>query len=164
MTASPSPSSPTTETPKADAPKTAPSGRGPVLRLAGVRKSYNVGTPVEVEVLHGIDLTVERGAFIAVNVGYVLVMVPMIFASALPGQYGRWLWRGVLLPGALSILVAVAGRALVPDGTALVAQLAASGLTGLCGLAACLLVLPEARDTAATLYRRLRRRVDPAAR
>ncbi len=65
MTASPSPSSPTTETPKADAPKTAPSGRGPVLRLAGVRKSYNVGTSVEVEVLHGIDLTLERGEFVA---------------------------------------------------------------------------------------------------
>jgi O-antigen/teichoic acid export membrane protein len=104
------------------------------------------------------------GAFIAVNVGYVLVMVPMIFASALPGQYGRWLWRGVLLPGALSILVAIAGRALVPEAASLMAQLAASGLTGLCGLAACLLVLPEARDTAATLYRRLRRRLDPAAR
>ena len=39
--------------------------RGPVLRLAGVRKSYNVGTPVEVEVLHGIDLLLEQGEFVA---------------------------------------------------------------------------------------------------
>jgi lipoprotein-releasing system ATP-binding protein len=36
-----------------------------VLRLEKVCKSYNVGTPVEVEVLHDIDLTLERGAFVA---------------------------------------------------------------------------------------------------
>jgi lipoprotein-releasing system ATP-binding protein len=36
-----------------------------VLRLDGVRKSYNIGSPVEVEVLHGIDLTLERGEFVA---------------------------------------------------------------------------------------------------
>ncbi len=37
----------------------------PVLRLAQVRKSYNLGTPIEVEVLHGIDLTLARGEFAA---------------------------------------------------------------------------------------------------
>lgn len=37
----------------------------PTLRLHGVRKSYGVGTPVEVEVLHGIDLTLRRGEFAA---------------------------------------------------------------------------------------------------
>lgn len=36
-----------------------------VLRLEKVCKSYNVGSPVEVEVLHDIDLTLERGAFVA---------------------------------------------------------------------------------------------------
>jgi lipoprotein-releasing system ATP-binding protein len=36
-----------------------------VLRLEGVCKSYNVGTPVEVEVLHGIDFVLERGEFCA---------------------------------------------------------------------------------------------------
>jgi lipoprotein-releasing system ATP-binding protein len=35
------------------------------LELEGVRKSYGVGTPVEVEVLHGIDLVVARGEFAA---------------------------------------------------------------------------------------------------
>jgi lipoprotein-releasing system ATP-binding protein len=35
------------------------------LRLEGVRKSYGVGTPVEVEVLHGIDLSLRRGEFAA---------------------------------------------------------------------------------------------------
>ena len=35
------------------------------LRLDGVRKSYGVGTPVEMEVLHGIDLVLQRGEFAA---------------------------------------------------------------------------------------------------
>jgi lipoprotein-releasing system ATP-binding protein len=35
------------------------------LRLEGVRKSYGAGTPVENEVLHGIDLVLARGEFAA---------------------------------------------------------------------------------------------------
>lgn len=35
----------------------------PVVELAGIRKVYNAGTPVEHEVLHGIDLAVARGEF-----------------------------------------------------------------------------------------------------
>jgi lipoprotein-releasing system ATP-binding protein len=35
------------------------------LRMSGVHKSYGVGTPVETEVLHGIDLVLERGEFAA---------------------------------------------------------------------------------------------------
>lgn len=34
-----------------------------VLRLAGLRKSYNVGLPTELEVLHGLDLTLGRNDF-----------------------------------------------------------------------------------------------------
>jgi lipoprotein-releasing system ATP-binding protein len=37
----------------------------PVLRLEGIRKSFGIGTPAETEVLHGIDLTLERGEFCA---------------------------------------------------------------------------------------------------
>jgi len=37
----------------------------PILALEDVHKAYNVGTPVEVEVLHGIDLALERGEFAA---------------------------------------------------------------------------------------------------
>lgn len=36
-----------------------------VLRLDGVRKSYNVGLPTEVEVLHGLDLRLQRSDFCA---------------------------------------------------------------------------------------------------
>jgi lipoprotein-releasing system ATP-binding protein len=34
-----------------------------VLRLVGLRKSYNVGLPTEMEVLHGLDLTIARRDF-----------------------------------------------------------------------------------------------------
>ncbi len=36
-----------------------------VLRLEGIRKSYGIGTPVQMEVLHGIDLALARGGFYA---------------------------------------------------------------------------------------------------
>jgi lipoprotein-releasing system ATP-binding protein len=37
-----------------------------VVQLQGVRKAFNVGTGIETEVLHGIDLTLYRGDFCAV--------------------------------------------------------------------------------------------------
>ena len=43
----------------------ASSDRHDTLRLEGVRKSYGVGTPAQVEVLHGISLTLARGEFAA---------------------------------------------------------------------------------------------------
>jgi len=36
-----------------------------VLTLRQIRKSYNVGSPVEIEILHGIDLTLAAGEFVA---------------------------------------------------------------------------------------------------
>ncbi|GAB3750373.1 ABC transporter ATP-binding protein [Lysobacter olei] len=39
--------------------------RREVLRLDGLRKSYNIGQPNEVEVLHGIDLCVDSADFAA---------------------------------------------------------------------------------------------------
>jgi lipoprotein-releasing system ATP-binding protein len=35
------------------------------LVLSGIRKSFGIGSPAEVEILHGIDITLERGAFCA---------------------------------------------------------------------------------------------------
>jgi lipoprotein-releasing system ATP-binding protein len=37
----------------------------PVIQLAGLAKAYNLGTPVEIEVLHGIDLSLAEGEFAA---------------------------------------------------------------------------------------------------
>ena len=37
-----------------------------MVQLCGVCKAYNVGLPIETEVLHGIDLTLHRGEFCAV--------------------------------------------------------------------------------------------------
>jgi lipoprotein-releasing system ATP-binding protein len=45
--------------------RVAETGGAETLRLEGVRKAYGVGTPVETEVLHGIDLTLEQGEFAA---------------------------------------------------------------------------------------------------
>ena len=39
----------------------------PLIELAGIRKSYGTGTEVEVEVLHGIDLVIKRGEFVALT-------------------------------------------------------------------------------------------------
>ena len=39
----------------------------PVVRLVGIRKAYSVGTPIETEVLHGIDLVLKRGEFVALT-------------------------------------------------------------------------------------------------
>lgn len=36
-----------------------------VLRLEGVHKSYGIGTPAQIEVLHGIDLVLRKGEFSA---------------------------------------------------------------------------------------------------
>lgn len=36
-----------------------------IIQLKDIRKSYGVGTPVETEVLHGIDLTLQQGEFAA---------------------------------------------------------------------------------------------------
>jgi lipoprotein-releasing system ATP-binding protein len=38
-------------------------GAEEVLRLAGLRKSYNTGEPTEIEVLHGLDLVIRRRDF-----------------------------------------------------------------------------------------------------
>ena len=44
---------------------TQPAPMPPIVALRGVRKSYNPGTPIEVEVLHGIDLEIAPGEFAA---------------------------------------------------------------------------------------------------
>ena len=36
-----------------------------VLHLTGVRRSYDIGTSSEIEILHGIDLDLHRGEFLA---------------------------------------------------------------------------------------------------
>ena len=42
-----------------------PESTTPVLRLQGLRKSYNVGQPNAVEVLHGLDMSLARHDFAA---------------------------------------------------------------------------------------------------
>ena len=51
--------------PGAPLPTLSPAPPAPLLQLRGVRKSYGVGSAVEAEVLHGVDLTLQRGEFAA---------------------------------------------------------------------------------------------------
>ena len=39
----------------------------PILRLEDIRKSYNVGTPVQAEVLHGITMSLDEAEFVALK-------------------------------------------------------------------------------------------------
>jgi lipoprotein-releasing system ATP-binding protein len=41
--------------------------QSPILQLDDIRKSYNVGTPVETEVLHGITLALQEAEFVALK-------------------------------------------------------------------------------------------------
>jgi lipoprotein-releasing system ATP-binding protein len=49
-----------------DATLSPPAAGEVVVQLRGVHKAFNVGTPIETEVLHGIDLTLHKGEFCAV--------------------------------------------------------------------------------------------------
>lgn len=39
----------------------------PILQLKQIRKSYNIGTSIETEILHGIDLQLAPGSFSALT-------------------------------------------------------------------------------------------------
>ena len=39
----------------------------PILRLTNIRRSYNVGTEVETEVLHGISIALQQAEFVALR-------------------------------------------------------------------------------------------------
>ena len=43
-----------------------PETKKPLIEMHGIRKSYYIGTPNELEILHGIDLTVYPGEFVAI--------------------------------------------------------------------------------------------------
>lgn len=43
-----------------------PETKKPLIEMHGIRKSYYIGKPNELEILHGIDLTVYSGEFVAI--------------------------------------------------------------------------------------------------
>ena len=54
-----------TEERKGATPDVCPTA-GPIIEMRGIRKSYYLGRPNELEILHGIDLTVNAGEFLAI--------------------------------------------------------------------------------------------------
>ncbi len=57
--AAPAPEAASEEAPGAEAPR-------PLIEMRGIRKSFYIGQPNELEILHGIDLTVYPGEFVAI--------------------------------------------------------------------------------------------------
>ena len=57
--AAPAPEAASEEAPGAEAPR-------PLIEMHGIHKSYYIGKPNELEILHGIDLTVWPGEFVAI--------------------------------------------------------------------------------------------------
>ena len=57
--AAPAPEAAPEEAPGAEAPR-------PLIEMHGIHKSYYIGKPNELEILHGIDLTVYPGEFVAI--------------------------------------------------------------------------------------------------
>ena len=57
--AAPPPEAASEEAPGAEAPR-------PLIEMHGIHKSYYIGKPNELEILHGIDLTVWPGEFVAI--------------------------------------------------------------------------------------------------
>ena len=54
------------ETGNQQAPAPATDAKAPLIEMHGIRKSYYIGKPNELEILHGIDLTVYPGEFVAI--------------------------------------------------------------------------------------------------
>ena len=40
--------------------------RKTVIEMHGIRKSFYIGEPNELEILHGVDLTVREGEFVSI--------------------------------------------------------------------------------------------------
>ena len=51
---------------EAQAVSPAPETQKPLIEMHGIRKSYYIGKPNELEILHGIDLTIYPGEFVAI--------------------------------------------------------------------------------------------------
>ena len=66
----------------------------PLIQMQGIRKSYYIGQPNELEILHGIDLTVYPGEFVAI-VGEsgsgksTLMNIIGVLDKPTAGEYGR---------------------------------------------------------------------------
>ena len=87
-----------------------------ILHLQGIRKRYHLGTPVETEVLHGIDIEAQPGGVITVigpnGAGKSTLLNTLM--GILPGQ-GSILFRGQDITTLTLEERVMSGMALVPE-------------------------------------------------
>ncbi|MGL4634812.1 MAG: lipopolysaccharide biosynthesis protein [Beijerinckiaceae bacterium] len=94
--------------------------------------------------------------WLAVNLAYCLIMVPLMHRTLLRGEFSQWLLRGVVIPVGASAVLFYGAAQLLPASGNVVAVLLHAGLSmGIC-CAILLAVLPEGRRQLLASFRFLR--------
>jgi O-antigen/teichoic acid export membrane protein len=101
---------------------------------------------------------VQGGAayWLAVNLGYCLVMVPMLHKSVLKGSLARWLIRDVGLPVLMAGGMLFAATAILPGASSLAHSIIQNAIVMLVYLGVLLALLPDARAQLSQSLRFLR--------
>jgi len=109
-------------------------------------------TSVVVLVPLTIILTLRWGAagaafaWMVLNMGYVLVAVPVMHCRLLKGEFRRWLWHDTALPLAVALIVGLVWRAVFPETQSRVILLLLLCCAGMTILAATAMTSPVIRD------------------
>jgi O-antigen/teichoic acid export membrane protein len=93
--------------------------------------------------------------WVALNLGYVAVGIPVMHRRLLVGEMKAWYVRDILPPVAASVAVAGLGRLLIPFPTGTAAGVATLAAVGACTLAAALLAAPIVREQVLDFLRSL---------
>lgn len=98
--------------------------------------------------------------WVLLNLGYVLIEVPIMHRRILRGEWHRWLWSDVMMPLLPALLVVASSRLLLPPGLSALYQAAVIVSVTVAGIALAALGASEAR---AFLRRRIKCGLHPKA-
>lgn len=96
--------------------------------------------------------------WLALNVGYVLILAPITFRKVLPGSLARWYVHDIGRPAIAAVVIAGTARLLVPEGLAPSPGFIAASAAGVATLAAATLASPAGYSAATRLACRMFRR------
>jgi O-antigen/teichoic acid export membrane protein len=85
-------------------------------------------------------------AWIILNAGYVLVMIPLMHRRLLAGEMWRWYGQDVALPAVAALVIAVTSRLAMPATLSATGSLLWIAATGAVAVAASAFVMPFTRD------------------